>query len=120
MLSAAAGFYRICQLTQQGFGIFPADTGISHTLAVYKRRITFQVLVPFLKVAFHHHTHNGFLTTGNLLCHIGTHIHLTLVLFAAVSVAEIDHDTRCQTGLCQPFFYRTDIFRAVVFYRHAE
>ena len=72
------------------------------------------VLVPFLKVAFHHHTHNGFLTTGNLLCHIGAHIHLTLVLFAAVSVAEIDHDTRCQTGLCQPFFYRTDIFRAVV------
>ena len=83
---AATRFNRIRQLAQDGFGIFPADAGVGHALAVGQRFAAFQALIAFHQVAFNHHAHNRVFTTGNLLAFIAF---MVVVLIASILVGVI-------------------------------
>ena len=65
------------------------------------------VLTAFIQVAFNHDPSNAVVTRGNLSRHIGPHIHLALVLLAAVGVAHVDHHLLAQaSGLSCPVGFK--------------
>ena len=84
------------QLRQHGLGLREADAGIGNADAVGEFFTFFDVLPAFVEVAFNHHAGDAGIATADLRGHIGGHINLLGVLFAAVGVREVDHDLLAQ------------------------
>ena len=65
-------------------------------------------------MAFHHDAEDAAPTTGNLAGNITRHVHLLIVLLAAVGVAAIDHQRGRQMGLFQVLAGQRHAVRVVI------
>lgn len=96
---AASGSYRGCQLFEHGLGLSPVDAAVGDALAVDERLAGDERLGSSDQVALNHHALDAAISGGDLCGYIVADDGLTLVVLAAVGVAEVDHDAGLDAGL---------------------
>ena len=78
-------------MTQQRFGIFPANAGVSDALAEYKWFAQFDILPAGYQMAFDHDPKDAMFPRLDLSGYIMADCNLALVLFLAVGMREVNH-----------------------------
>ena len=106
--------YRGGELCQQFFAVFPAEAGISNALPVGERLACLQFLRTGDEVAFYHHAEDVVVAGGDLRGNVSAGDELAFVLFAAVGVAEVNHDFFADARFAQRRFGCLHVFGAVV------
>src|SRR5437763_12392613 len=92
---------RVGKRIKQPVALFPTEAGIRDAQTVDQLLPRHQVLTAGFEVAFDHHTEDSSIAAGDLRRHLTSHLDLFLRIFAAVAMAEVDHDPRWYAGFGQ-------------------
>ena len=87
------------KFVQECAGLGPVDAGVGDALSIDECLAVCESLTSGDEIAFHHDPDDAALAVRDLLSHGAAYGALPAMVFAAVGVATVDHDTRTDAGL---------------------